>query len=381
MKLLLVSINSIHITRWLDQLKSSGYDVYWFNVNGIGTNSKLPWINQITNWKLKWDYPGRIFIKKRLPKLYAYIERFNTNNIEKVFEECLKIINPDVVHSFALYLSCTPILNVMMKYQDIPWIYSSWGSDLYYFKNIPKYKTDIKKVLPRMNYLMTDCKRDVNLAKTLGFKGEVLGVFPGGGGFNYGNVNAFIKPVSKRNIILIKGYQGRSGRAITVLKALQLIENELKEYEVIIFSTDNEVIEFIEENKLFKILNLSIFKRSQFLPHKEILKLMGKALIYIGNSNSDGMPNTLLEAIAMGAFPIQSNPGGATAEVINAGENGFLINDCEDSIEIKDLILKTLSSSNLFQKAFDYNQFKVKPKYAAEKIKKEVLIAYKSVFK
>lgn len=57
---------------------------------------------------------------------------------------------------------------------------------------------------------------------------------------------------------------------------------------------------------------------------------MGKSLIYIGNSDSDGMPNTMLEAIFMGAFPVQSNPGGVTAELIQHGVNGLLIEDCED---------------------------------------------------
>ena len=41
-------------------------------------------------------------------------------------------------------------------------------------------------------------------------------------------------------------------------------------------------------------------------------------------------------------FPIQSNPGGATAELIHNGENGLLIEDCEDIEEIKRLILKVI---------------------------------------
>ena len=46
----------------------------------------------------------------------------------------------------------------------------------------------------------------------------------------------------------------------------------------------------------------------EYLPQDELMKLIGKSLIYIGNSISDGMPNTLLEAIVMGVFRIQSNP-------------------------------------------------------------------------
>jgi hypothetical protein len=42
----------------------------------------------------------------------------------------------------------------------------------------------------------------------------------------------------------------------------------------------------------------------------------GQSILHIGNSISDGMPNALLEAMGMGAFPIQSNPGKVSEEVI-----------------------------------------------------------------
>ena len=57
---------------------------------------------------------------------------------------------------------------------------------------------------------------------------------------------------------------------------------------------------------------------------------MGKSGIHIANSISDGMPNALLEAMGMGAFPIQSNPGKVSEEVITHGKNGFLIEDQND---------------------------------------------------
>jgi glycosyltransferase involved in cell wall biosynthesis len=88
---------------------------------------------------------------------------------------------------------------------------------------------------------------------------------------------------------------------------------------------------------------------------------MGKSLLYIGNSISDGMPNTLLEAIIMGAFPIQSNPGGATLEVIFA-DNGLLIENPESVLEIKTLILKALTGEINFDKAFILNNELAKTK-------------------
>lgn len=184
MKIIMVSIPSLHFFRWANQLQDVGLEVYWFDITGMSQPvSKISWIQQKVDWKLKWDYPGRIFIKNKFPKLYKFFQQFNEKNTVKTFENYLNEIQPDVVHSFALYLSCSPIVEVMEKYPKLKWIYSSWGSDLFYFQNKPNYLKDIKRVLPRVNYLFTDCKRDYEIAKQYGFTGKFLGVFPGGGGF------------------------------------------------------------------------------------------------------------------------------------------------------------------------------------------------------
>lgn len=377
MKILMVSMNSIHFVRWTQQLEHSGHEVFWFDILDGGKSKHLPWVQQITGWKQKYpNFKGRYFLKKRLPLLYKKLSFLFEYNTEKVFEKVLQDVKPDLVHSFVLYISCTPILKVMQKHNQMPWVYSSWGSDLYYFKNIDSYKHDILNVLPRINYLITDCKRDISIAKSLGFEGIVLGTFPGGGGFDYEETDKYIMPILERKSILVKGYQGRSGRAIQVIKALQLITDELNNFDIIVFGTDKEVEAYIVENEVSKKITIKVLSRNHFLPHHSILKLMGEALIYIGNSNSDGMPNTLLEAISQGAFPIQSNPGGASSEVIMNGENGFLIEDCNSSEAIKELILKAISNLNLIENAFIINQNKIKPQYERILIKNQVLMAY-----
>jgi glycosyltransferase involved in cell wall biosynthesis len=381
MKILLVSMNSIHFSRWADQLKDSGHEVFWFNIQGTGYSNRLPWVEQVADWKQKYpNLKGRYFIKNKLPIIYKLLKPLIERNTAGEFEKALESIKPDVVHSFVLYISCVPIFSVMEKYKNLPWIYSSWGSDLFYFKNIRKYLIDIKIVLPRINYLITDCKRDVKIARDLGFKGKVLGTFPGGGGFEFDQTDKFIvKPASERHTIMVKGYQGRSGRSITILKVIKNLTKELNNYKVIVFGADEEVLRYAKKNKLDDLLNISIFSKIKLLPHNEIMRLMGESLIYIGNSNSDGIPNTLLEAIAMGAFPIQSNPGGVTEEVIRHKENGFIIKDHNDIEDIKKLILKALNNMKLIDRAFIINQMEIKPKYNSELIKKQVLKQYNSI--
>ena len=376
----MVSINSIHFERWTNQLQESGHEVHWFNVRDGGYSEKLSWVNQIVGWKFKFiNNKARVFIKKRWPWLYNKLSVLIEKSTEKAFENALLEIQPDVVHSFVLYISCVPILPVMQKYPNIKWMYSSWGSDLFYFQNQPKYLNDIKQVLPRVNYMFADCKRDIDLAKAYGFDGQVLGVYPGGGGYPIDDYKAHISPLNQRKLILVKGYQGRSGRAITVLKALESLSVKLNTHPVIVFGADNEVEDFIMKRNLNSKLDLTVYPKSAFLPQMELIKLMGQALIYIGNSNSDGMPNTLLESIIMGAFPIQSNPGGATAEIIEHGKNGFLIEDCNNSSEIETLIDNALNNMELIQSACKYNQKTIMPSLDRTTISKEVIAKYNSI--
>lgn len=328
MKILMVSMPTLHFFRWANQLQTAGNEVYWFDITGMSKPvAKISWIQQKVGWKLKWDYLGRIFIKNKFPTLYQSLQQFNEKETAVEFENYLKEVRPDVVHSFALYVSCAPIVTVMEKYPAQKWIYSSWGSDLFYFQNEPSYLKDIKRVLPRVNYLFTDCQRDFEIAKRYGFTGEFLGVFPGGGGFQLNEMEKFKLPILQRKTILIKGFQGRSGRAIPVLKAISSLSAELSDFELVVFGADPQVFDYVNSSQLKNWNNFKILGK---IPHEEVLKLMGKSLIYIGNSNSDGMPNTMLEAIFMGAFPVQSNPGGVTAELIQHGVNGLLIEDCED---------------------------------------------------
>lgn len=369
MKILMVSMPTLHFFRWTNQLKDSGHEVYWFDITGMSKPvEKISWISQKVNWKLKWNYPGRIYVKNKFPKLYMFIQKINEHNTEKVFEAYLKEIKPDVVHSFALYVSCSPIINVMEKYSNIKWIYSSWGSDLFYFQNELNYLNDIKKVLPRINYLFTDCKRDFEIAKKHGFKGKFLGVFPGGGGFDLQGMENYKKPLEQRKTILIKGFQGRSGRAITVLKAIVGLQKELVNYQIVVFGTDVDAFSYLESSEISKWQNFKVFGK---ISHIEVLKLMGQALIYIGNSNSDGMPNTMLEAICMGAFPIQSNPGGATQEIIQDKENGLLIEDCEDVELIAQNIVYALNIDNLAE-IQKYNFENIAQKIEYNSLKQEV---------
>jgi glycosyltransferase involved in cell wall biosynthesis len=355
MKILFISMPSIHSVRWIENLKEVGHELYWFDVLGKG---KLPTeisINQIINWKKrKLPYlKGEYFLRRKFSVFYTTLQPFLEVTANEKLAQILNEIQPDLVHSFEMQSCSYPILKTMQKYPQIKWLYSCWGSDLFYYQNQSQHVSKIKSVLSSIQYLHTDCNRDFLIAQSLGFKGKHLGVIPGGGGFHLEQFLPYSEPLSERKIILIKGYHHHVGRGMVLVKAVRSIQESIEKFgfKVVVFGAHQEVIDYVITNQL----SYKVYDRHG-LTHQELLQLMGKSALYLGNSISDGMPNTLLEAIIMGAFPIQSNPGKVTAEIITEGENGFLIENPNDDIAISNVILDVLQQPELLQKAFEVNQ-------------------------
>lgn len=378
MKILMVSIFSHHFFNWTLQLKDTEHDIYWLDLSDSDRKvEKIEFVKQYVNWRNPINYPGRYFIKKHIPVIAGFIAKINNRDLTKMLSQKIQEINPDVVQSFEMHSACTSILDVMKLHPQIKWIYSCWGNDLYYYMNDKKRKKKMENTFPYINYMFADCSRDFTLAKKLGFKGKELGPFPGGGGYNLQTLLPLIKEFNQRNIILVKGYQHRFGRCNKVLEALLDLKKEVSNYEIVVFGATEEVFEFVQRNKRFEeVENLKIKAR---IGHGEILKLMGAAQIYIGNNISDGMPNTMLEAIFMGAFPIQSNPGGATEEIIEDGKNGLLIEEPENIEHIKAVIKRAVNENGLRNSATNYNELNVRPKLEREFIKRKVVEVYRGI--
>lgn len=329
----MVSMNNLHFQRWSEQLRDSGHEVFWFDILDQGYAPSTSWITQITGWKKGFlNRRGRTFLKKHIPKLYKMLETKYDTPVAEAFEQALLTINPDVVHSFALQIGCLPILSVMNDHQNFKWIYSSWGSDLYNRKNKPEYLKEVPAVLKRVDYLFTDCKRDYNIAQSQGFNGVYLGVFPGGGGFEPRVVEMERKT---NNSFALKAYQNDLGRAITALEALYEVYKLNNEISVYCFGASPDFFQHLKNNDYPANFLREVH---EIISYENVMQLMERCDFYIGNSISDGIPNTMIEAMFCGCIPIQSNPGEATAELIEHGINGWLINDPENKSQLIELI-------------------------------------------
>lgn len=379
MKILFVAMQYIHAVRWINQLKESDHEIYLFDCLDRPIHEDLQWANYTTNWSKRKIKPlkGETFLKKHFPNLNEKVQPFLKVTASEKLKELIEEIQPDVVHSMELQSESYPLISVR-KQLKFNWICSTWGSDIYHYYNESFHKKRIDALLNQIDYLFTDNIRDIGLAKKYGFKGKALGSFPGGGGFVV--KEEFIQPFKNRKLILVKGYHHWAGRALNALKGLKNNLKNIRNYQIHVYAAHPNVIQEIERLKTEYNLNISYTERGIEESHDSLLQKFGQARIAIGINVTDGMPNTLLEAMIYGAFPIQTNPGKASEEYVTHQENGLLIENAEDIQEITQAIKLAVTNDNLIEKAFESNKT-YRESLSYQTIQEKVIKAYKTIEK
>jgi Glycosyl transferase 4-like/Glycosyl transferases group 1 len=378
--------DSIHTARWTAQLEGLGWDLHLFGSTHAKPNRELRGVTvhrllesplsraSVTQKAIQWPLPRG---ETRVATMLERMDRFSAPaRLARLIDE----LRPDIVHSLEMqlggYLTSQARQRCVSPFPT--WIYSSWGSDLFYFGRIPQHQQRIRDVLTHCDYLITDCHRDVQLAREHGFDGELLGIYPVGGGFELAKMRAFRQAgsVASRRVIAVKGYNGGQfeARGLVAIEALGQCAPLLQDYEVVVFSATQEVADAVEHLKGTCGVQARVLLQSL---HSDILRLMGRSRIAIGLGMSDGSPNTLLEAMIMGAFPIQSDTI-STGEWIESGKNGFLVPP-EDPNAVAAAIRRALSDSALVEGSAEINTRIADERLDREHIRREVVSLYERV--
>jgi glycosyltransferase involved in cell wall biosynthesis len=112
-----------------------------------------------------------------------------------------------------------------------------------------------------------------------------------------------------------------------------------------------------------------------FLPQSELWALYSNADVYISLSSHDGIPNSFLEAIACGCFPVAGNIA-SLREWVDHGKNGWLV-EPRDMHAAADAVISVLCDKNLRDRAAVINQKIVVDRADIQQIKKVVEKFYK----
>lgn len=208
-----------------------------------------------------------------------------------------------------------------------PLIATNWGSDIYWFRRFPEHERQIRRLLAVADRYSAECRRDYELARQLGFVGLELPCMPNAGGYDVDRLVARARqtPPSSRRAIVVKGYDAFVGLAPRVIPALELLVDELRDYEIIIYSASPSMIRRAEALRRDAGLDVRAIPAGT-MSHEQMLELFVRARLYIGLAQSDGISTSMLDALASGTFPIQTATSCAD-EWVDDGVSGSLVTD------------------------------------------------------
>jgi glycosyltransferase involved in cell wall biosynthesis len=269
-------------------------------------------------------------------------------------------ISPDLVH--AMRIPFEGILAAEATAEDLPFLISIWGNDftLWASRN-PIIARQTRQVLKRADALHCDCHRDLNLAiREWGFSpAKPATVLPGGGGiqtslFYPGEPDVSIKdelniPDDAPVIINPRGVRGYV-RNDVFFQAIPLV---LRHHPKAIFLCSSMQGSPMAEKWTSR---LGIQKSVRLLPavsRNRMADMFRLARVAASPSLHDGTPNTLLEAMACGCFPVAGDIESVREWIVDS-VNGLLC-DTENPESLARAMIRALADDPLREQAREQN--------------------------
>jgi len=296
------------------------------------------------------------------------------------FLEYVKKIKPDIVH--ALRIPFEGMLVAAMP-EEIPLVVSIWGNDLtLHAKTTKLMALRTSETLARADGLMADAASDIQLAEKMGLRESIPNiVVPGSGGLDLGVISTIANdssagkygiPVNVPLIINPRGFRPGSVHQDVFFQSIPFILEEVPEAYFVCTGMRGQPqaekwLRHYEINSSVSLL--------PFIPQEELWALYSNADVYMSLSSHDGTPNSFLEAIACGCFPVVGNIP-SLREWIDHGKNGLLV-EPRDARAAADAVISVLRDKNLRERAAVINQGIVADRVDIQKVKQIVQNFYK----
>lgn len=413
-------VNSPHFARWISQFEGRDYDIHIFPVYFAPPHELLKNVTVHIPWKLLrprqflrklltdraqhqgedfgpgdqlvrslrfksvWPIPIIAPFDSKLAhiggsKLGESGQRSPLMYGPRTLAKVIRTIKPDLIHSMEFQHAGYLVLEAKKYFRrsKFPrWLATNWGSDIYFFRSFADHRLQITRLLSEIDYYSCECERDITIARDLGLTAQVMPVVPNSGGFNISKIKitrSAVK-VSDRKLIMVKGYQSFAGRALHALEAIAKCAYEIQDYRVIVFAASPEVRERATEIRDFYGINITILEQTT---HERILRYYANARIYLGVSISDGISTSMIEAMAMGAFPMQTNTA-CCSEWIEDGVTGFEL-EHDDVEAVASKLRIALSNDELVDVASELNWEIVKARLDEKRIKSIAAGMYETI--
>jgi glycosyltransferase involved in cell wall biosynthesis len=263
--------------------------------------------------------------------------------------ELIQKIKPDLVHAMRI-----PYEGMLAAdaYTGTPLIVSTWGNDFTLHASSTRLMGHYTRwTMQVVDALHADCQRDIRLAKQWGLDVEkpVL-VAPGNGGVRLDVFYPPAAPVEKPVVINPRGFRPYvCNEAFFRAIPLVLERQPGTRFLFALMAGEPQAQQWTRELHITEAVELL-----QPLSHEEMAEVFRRAQIVASPSIHDGTPNTLLEGIACGCFPVAGDLQ-SVREWITPGKNGLLF-DAETPRSIADALLAALDNKNLRAEAAGLNR-------------------------
>jgi len=275
---------------------------------------------------------------------------------KRQFQQVVDSIKPDLIH--ALRIPFEGMLSDIPK-RNVPLIISTWGNDLtLHAKSSPIMASLTRKVLNHADALISDTRRDERLGFDWGLRPNApTMIIPGAGGIRLEKINQpervtkFPEDLPEGSLVVNpRGQRPGSLRQDVFFRAIpRVLEKHPDTYFICpILRGDPNVEKWVT--------SLGITQHTRLWPklsQAELWSLLIKSQVFVSPSLNDGTPNSLLEAMACGCFPVIGNIE-SMKEWINDGINGFLV-DANDEFALAGAIVRALNEPALRVQAAKVN--------------------------
>jgi glycosyltransferase involved in cell wall biosynthesis len=259
-------------------------------------------------------------------------------------------VQPDIVHALRVPYEGMLAASALSG-MTTPFIVSIWGNDFtLHAPSTPLMSYYTRKTMSAIHALHADCERDVRLARAWGLDvDKPTLVTPGNGGIRD---DVFYPPkelVKEPVIINPRGFRAYVKNE-AFFKSIPLVLEKRSDARFICSSMQGEsqVLQWMKELKIEHAVQLN-----PPLPHAQMGDVFRGAQIVVSPSIHDGTPNSLLEGMACGCFPIAGDLE-SIREWITLGQNGLLV-DANNPHSIADAILIALEREDLRREAAGLN--------------------------
>lgn len=286
--------------------------------------------------------------------------------------EAIQQTRPDLVHAMRIPFEAMLAADA---YANVPLLVSVWGNDFtLHAPASPLMRHYTRWTMQVADALHADCHRDIRLAQRWGFHADKPKlVIPGNGGIRRDIFYPPARPVEAPLVINPRGFRAYV-RNDVFFRAIPLVLKEIPGARFLCASMagEGQAIQWVKELGIAHAVELL-----PAVPHAQMAGVLRRASVLVSPSVHDGTPNSLLEGMACGCFPIAGDLE-SICEWITPGENGFLV-DATNPGRLAEAILKALASKDLRKQAAGLNIKRIAENGEYETCMRQAVNFYKSI--